>query len=177
MNIAIEARHLSTDLARKLFLLSKLAGMAKEWALGKLIADATCLLTMATMMADLRLVIEPPQDESVERSAFLSLKQGRMSMLERAEHIVSFVTTHPADMATQVHVLNSEVAAAVVLREEYSVTASQAFDVSRAPVSEQEPMEADAIRHYGGCQVGVIDSSNNIAIDAQSASDAVHPLW
>ncbi|KAG3062325.1 hypothetical protein PI125_g24552 [Phytophthora idaei] len=102
---------------------------------------------MSAMKADLRLAFEPPQDERVQRSAFLSLKQGRMSMLEyiqRARHLISCITTHPVDMATQVHVFTSgmnagyqrfyltrktpstlEEAFAVALREDYSVTASQ----------------------------------------------------
>ncbi|KAG6623240.1 putative Polyprotein [Phytophthora cinnamomi] len=172
VDIAIEARQLSTELARTRFLLSKLAGNAKEWALGKLVADASCFPTMASMKADLRLAFEPPQDESVQRSTFLSLKQGHMSMLEyiqRARHLVSCITSHPVDMATQVHVFISgmnagyqrfyltrktpstlEEAFAVALREDYSVTASQAFDVSRDPAPEPEPMEVDAIQHYGG---------------------------
>ncbi|KAG6587033.1 putative Polyprotein [Phytophthora cinnamomi] len=127
---------------------------------------------MASMKADLRPAFDPPQDESVQRSAFLSLKQGRMSMLEyiqRARHLVSCITSHPVDMATQVHVFISgmnagyqrfyltrktpstlEEAFAVALREDYSVTASQAFDVSRDQAPEPEPMEVDAIQQYGG---------------------------
>ncbi|KAG3112487.1 hypothetical protein PI124_g9494 [Phytophthora idaei] len=127
---------------------------------------------MGAMKTDMRLAFEPPQDERVQRSAFLSLKQGRMSMLEyiqRARHLISCITTHPVDMVTQVHVFTSgmnagyqrfylrrktpstlEEAFEVALREDYSVTASQAFDVSRAPASEPEPesMEIDAIRQY-----------------------------
>ncbi|KAG2770270.1 hypothetical protein PC129_g10521 [Phytophthora cactorum] len=76
-----------------------------------------------------------------------------MSMLEyihRARHLAPRITTHPVDMATQVHVFISgmsagyqcfyltrktpstlEEAFAVALREDDTVTASQAFDVSR----------------------------------------------
>ncbi|GMF27422.1 unnamed protein product [Phytophthora fragariaefolia] len=175
VDIAIEARQLSTELARTRFLLSKLAGKAKEWALGKLVTDVFCFPTMASMKADLRLAFAPPQDESVQRSAFLALKHGRMSMLEyiqRARHLVSCITTHPVHMATQVHVFISGMSAgyqrfyltrktpptleegfAVALREDYSVTASQAFDVSRAPVPEPERMEVDAIQQFGGRRV------------------------
>ncbi|POM77248.1 Hypothetical protein PHPALM_5395 [Phytophthora palmivora] len=129
---------------------------------------------MESMKADLRLAFEPPQDESIQRSAFLALKQGHMSMLEyiqHARHLVSCLTANPMDMVTQIHVFISgmnagyqrfyltrktpstlEEAFAIALREDYSVTASQAFDVSR-PIThgpEPEPMEVDAIPHYGG---------------------------
>ncbi|KAG2766045.1 hypothetical protein PC129_g2869 [Phytophthora cactorum] len=109
VGIAIEARQLST--ARTRFLLSKLTGKAREWALGKLVADASCFPTMSAMKADLRLAFEPPQDERVQRSALLSLKQGCMSMLEyiqRARHLISCITTHSVDMVTQVHVFTSD---------------------------------------------------------------------
>ncbi|RAW24045.1 hypothetical protein PC110_g19525, partial [Phytophthora cactorum] len=110
VDVASEARQLSTELARTRFLLSKLTGKTKEWALGKLVADASCFPTMETMKADLRLAFEQPQDERVQRSSFLSLKQERMSMLEyiqRARHLISCITRHPVDMATQVHVFVS----------------------------------------------------------------------
>ncbi|KAE8998228.1 hypothetical protein PF010_g17902 [Phytophthora fragariae] len=70
VDIAVEARQLSTLLARTRFVLSKLAGKAKEWALRKLVADASCFPTMASMKADLRLAFEPPQDESFSGSPF-----------------------------------------------------------------------------------------------------------
>jgi hypothetical protein len=174
VDIAVEARQLSTELARTRFLLSKLGGKAEEWALGKLVADAICFPDMASMKSDLRLAFEPPQDETVQRSAFLALIQGRLTILEyiqRARHLVSCVTAEPLDMATQVHVFVSgmntgyqrfyltrktpstlEEAFAVALREDYSVTASEAFDFSRplaAANPEPTPMEIDAIQHYG----------------------------
>ncbi|KAG3093620.1 hypothetical protein PI125_g16786 [Phytophthora idaei] len=104
VGIAIETRQLSTKLARTRFLLSKLAGKAKGWTLDTLVADASCFPTMYVMKADLRLAFEPPQDERAQRSAFLSLNPGRMSMLEyiqRARHFISCITTHPVDMVTQ----------------------------------------------------------------------------
>ncbi|KAK1946305.1 hypothetical protein P3T76_001858 [Phytophthora citrophthora] len=110
IDIAIEDRQLSTEFARTRFLLSKLTKKAKEWALDKLVVVASCFSTMKSLKDDLRLAIEPLQDERVQRSAFLSLKQGQMSMLEhiqRTRHFVSCITTNPVDMVTQVHVFIS----------------------------------------------------------------------
>ncbi|ETL97024.1 hypothetical protein L917_05609 [Phytophthora nicotianae] len=161
VDIAVEARQLSTEVARTRFLLSKPGGKAKEWALGKLVADPACLPTMTSMKNDLRLAFEPTQDETAQRSAFLSLKRGRLSMLkyiQRARHLVSCITTNPADMATQRSYLTKktpstlEEAFAIDLREDYSSPASQAFDVLRPLVPEPgpEPMEVEAIQHYSG---------------------------
>ncbi|ETM40912.1 hypothetical protein L914_13264 [Phytophthora nicotianae] len=177
IDIAVDARQLSTDIARTRFLLSKLGGKAKGWALGKLVADATCFPTMASMKSNLRLAFEPPQDENVQRSAFLSLKQGRMSMLEyiqHTRHLVSCITTptHPVDMATQVHVFASG------LNADYSVTASQAFDVSRPLAQEPGPerMEVDTIQHYGGRRVPTSSSSSGSSSSSQSSARTPRPL-
>ncbi|KAI9995332.1 hypothetical protein PInf_012389 [Phytophthora infestans] len=119
-----------------------------------------------------------------------------MSILEyiqRARHLISCITTHPADMATPVHVFVSgmntgyqrfyltrkspstlEESFAVALREDYSVAASQAFAFSRAPVPEPEPepMEIDAIRHFDRSR-----STTCPALpDAQPTSDEMLPL-
>ncbi|KAG2763902.1 hypothetical protein PC129_g21850 [Phytophthora cactorum] len=72
VDIAIEARQLSTELARTRFLLSKLTGKAKEWALGKLVDDASCFPTMSAMKSDLRLAFEPPKTS--ESNARLSCR-------------------------------------------------------------------------------------------------------
>ncbi|OWZ21387.1 polyprotein [Phytophthora megakarya] len=175
VDIAVEGRQISTDLARTWFLLYKLGGKVKKLALGKVVADASSFPTVESMKTDLRLAFETPQDESIQRSAFRPLKQGNMSTLEyiqRERHIVSCITSHPMDKATQVHVFISgvnasyqrfyltrksrstlEEAFAVALREDCSVSASQAFDVSHPllPASESgpEPMEVDAIEPYG----------------------------
>ncbi|OWZ08842.1 polyprotein [Phytophthora megakarya] len=88
VDIAVAARQISTELARK----------AKEWVLGKLVADASCFPTVESMKPDLRLAFETPQDKNIQRSSFLSLKLVRMSMLEyiqRARHLISCITSHP----------------------------------------------------------------------------------
>ncbi|KAG3008771.1 hypothetical protein PC121_g8458 [Phytophthora cactorum] len=53
VNIAVEARQLSIELARTRFPHSKLGGKAKECALGNLVADANCYPTMESMKSDL----------------------------------------------------------------------------------------------------------------------------
>ncbi|KAI9985507.1 hypothetical protein PInf_004878 [Phytophthora infestans] len=45
VDISVDARQLFTQLARTRFLLSKLGGKAKEWALGNLVADSACFPT------------------------------------------------------------------------------------------------------------------------------------
>ncbi|KAG2970400.1 hypothetical protein PC128_g14893 [Phytophthora cactorum] len=131
---------------------------------------------MDVMTADFGLAFEPPHDERAQRLAFLSLKQGRISMLESIQHsrrLISRITTHPVDMATQVQVFISGMSAgyqrfyltqttpstlmeafAFALREDYSITASHAFDISRAPAAEREPepKKIDAIRQFDGCR-------------------------
>lgn len=100
----------STTLARTRYPLSKLSGKAKELALLKLVADASRFPTTASMKFDLRLALGPLQDERVQRSVFLSLTQGRMSMLEyiqRARHLISYITAYSVNRATQVHVFIS----------------------------------------------------------------------
>jgi len=168
VDIAVQARQLSTEFARTHFLLSKLSGKAKKGALGKLVANPGCFPDMASLKDDLRLAFEPQQDENHHRSAFLALKQGRSSMLDyiqRARHLSSCIVTNPIDMVTQVHVFVSgmnaghqrfyltrkppeslEDAFAVALREDFSVMASQVHQHSfHRAVSEPEPMEIDAI--------------------------------
>ncbi|OWZ15885.1 polyprotein [Phytophthora megakarya] len=198
VDIAVEARQISTELARTRFLMSKLGGKAKEWALVKLVADASCFPTVESMKADLRIAFEPPQDESIQRSAFLSLKQGSMSMLEyiqRERHLISCTTSHPMDMATQVHVFISgmnagnqrfyltrkapstlEEAFAAALREDYSVSASRAFDVSRPllPASESGPEPMEVIQHCGERRQSTF--FDTIVFDAYVASDEMLPL-
>jgi hypothetical protein len=168
VDIAMNARHVVSEQARVSFLLSRLSGKAKEWALGKLVYDASAFSTLAALQADLRLAFEPPQDESRMRAAFFALKQGKMSMsdyVQKARHLVSCVVTSPIDMASQVHVFvfgmregmtryclvreepkTLEAAFALALREDYTVASSYSRALSAdARASTPEPMEIDAI--------------------------------
>jgi hypothetical protein len=168
IDMAVAARQLTTEFARTNFLMSKLAGKTKEWALGRRVADPSCFMTMDEVKDDLRLAFEPPQDEVQQRTAFLNLKQGKLSMrdyIQHARHLVSCIVDNPIDMTTQVHVFMTgmnagfqhfyltrepattlEAGFATALREDNSVTAPRAFPTSRAfDVNEAVPMEIDAI--------------------------------
>ncbi|GAB9477802.1 hypothetical protein Gpo141_00014954, partial [Globisporangium polare] len=107
VDIAVHARQLKTELGRTHFLLSKLSDRAKEWALGRLVADPNCFPTMEALKDDLRLAFEPPQDEVQHRAAFLAMRQGRSTMrdyIQRARHLASCIVKAPIDFTTQVHV-------------------------------------------------------------------------
>jgi len=104
IDMAVAARQLTTEFARTNFLMSKLAGKAKEWALGRRVADPSCFMTMEEVKDDLRLAFEPPQDEVQQRTAFLNLKQGKLSMrdyIQHARHLVSCIVDNPIDMTTK----------------------------------------------------------------------------
>lgn len=166
--IAMDARQLASEQARVNFLLSRLSGKAKEWALGKLVVNEAAFPTLETLQTDLRLAFEPPQDESRMRAAFFALKQGKMTMrdyVQQTRHLVSCIVASPIDMATQVHVFifgmkegmtryylvgaepkTLEEAFALALREDYTVASSYAKPMTAdARANVPEPMEIDAI--------------------------------
>ncbi|KAJ8528620.1 hypothetical protein ON010_g14709 [Phytophthora cinnamomi] len=172
IDIAITSRIIMVPKAKVSFLLSRLFGKAKEWALGKLVVDPLPFPTLEALHSDLRLAFEPPQDGLRIRAEFFALKQGKMSMgdyVKKTRHLESCIITHPIDTALQVRVFvfgmregttryfliraehfSPEEALALALREDYVVAASYARampDASR--VSAPEPMETDAIQASG----------------------------
>ncbi|KAF1328976.1 reverse transcriptase, partial [Globisporangium splendens] len=87
------------------FAMSKLAGRAKSWALGRRMADHGCFSTLSEFKGDIRAAFEPPKSEFRTRTEFLEIRQDKRDLhayIQHARYLVSSIVSEPIDMATKV---------------------------------------------------------------------------
>ena len=77
LEAAISARRINDAELQVRFAMSHLAGRAKSWAYGKLLAEPNCFPNYTQFRAELRMAFEPPKTEFRARAEFLELRQGK----------------------------------------------------------------------------------------------------
>ena len=137
VDLAIEARHITDESLKVIFMLSNLAGRARSWAYGLRLADPGCFPTLDVLKLRLQQTFEPPQNEFRVRTEFLKLKQGRSSLheyIQRTRFLASCLVSSPIDMATQVSVFMSGLKEGPVKQyifREYPKTLEEAFIIAQ----------------------------------------------
>ena len=105
LDSAVAARQIVEPRQQVAFAMSCLAGRAKSWAFGRLMADGECFPNYETFKDELKETFEPPKSEFRSRAEFLDLRQGKRDIhayAQRARYLAGSIVRDPIDDATQV---------------------------------------------------------------------------